>query len=355
MSGKGKQEAAPAKGSKTFKVPVEFAPLNLPLERRLQTLGVLWFIMFPLICYVIVIYSLFNEYLQPVMIPYLLWFYFADSDTPQNGIGRRRDFLRRLPMHRWMRDYFPVHLHKTAELDPRGNYLFAYHPHGVIGVGAFINFGTEANNISEVYPGLEISPCTLSVNFNTPLIREYIMGLGMAHVGKESLCNMLLGPPGRSALIVVGGANEALEAHPGSYALTLKRRRGFIKMALITGASLVPVFGFGENDLWDQVPNPQGSMLRQFQRRALNSMSVSMPLIKGRGIFQYSYGLLPHRRPVHVVVGKPIKVQRVLDPTQAEITELQETYMNALRDLYNEHKDKYELAIPRRKSLVFDE
>ena len=27
--------------------------------------------------------------------------------------------------------YFPAKMHKTADLDPAGNYLFACHPHGI--------------------------------------------------------------------------------------------------------------------------------------------------------------------------------------------------------------------------------
>jgi Diacylglycerol acyltransferase len=54
-------------------------------------------------------------------------------------------------------------------------------------------------------------------------------------------------------MIVVGGAAESLNAFPGTYNLVLKKRLGFIKLALRNGASLVPVLSFGENDLWDQV------------------------------------------------------------------------------------------------------
>jgi hypothetical protein len=55
--------------------------------------------------------------------------------------------------------------------------------------------------------------------------------------------------PGSSLTIVVGGAAESLSAHPGTADLTLKRRKGFIKLAIRGGADLVPVFSFGENDV----------------------------------------------------------------------------------------------------------
>lgn len=52
---------------------------------------------------------------------------------------------------------------------------------------------------------------------------------------------------------VSGGAEEALDAHPGYHTLTLKSRRGFIREALKTGAHLVPVYSFGENEVFEQV------------------------------------------------------------------------------------------------------
>lgn len=48
-------------------------------------------------------------------------------------------------------------------------------------------------------------------------------------------------------MIVVGGAAEALYAFPGKYDLVLKKRLGFIRVAIRNGACLVPVISFGEN------------------------------------------------------------------------------------------------------------
>jgi hypothetical protein len=37
------------------------------------------------------------------------------------------------------------------------------------------------------------------------------------------------------------------------------RRLGFIKPAIREGADLVPVFSFGENDIYEQMPNEKGT------------------------------------------------------------------------------------------------
>jgi 2-acylglycerol O-acyltransferase 2 len=74
-----------------------------------------------------------------------------------------------------------------------------------------------------------------------------VIALGLCSVSKKSVETILTKGPGHSCTIVVGGASEALYAFPGTANLVLKRRMGFIKMAIKTGAHLVPIFAFGEN------------------------------------------------------------------------------------------------------------
>jgi hypothetical protein len=42
-----------------------------------------------------------------------------------------------------MADYFPIRLHKTVDIPPTKSYIFGYHPHGIISLGAFVNFATD--------------------------------------------------------------------------------------------------------------------------------------------------------------------------------------------------------------------
>lgn len=156
-----------------------------------------------------------------------------------------------------MRDYFPVSLVKESELDPSKAYVFGYHPHGIIGLGAWVNFITEGNEFSSLFPGINLRVCTLETNFRLPLYREFLLSLGLISVSKKSCMNTLARGPGNAILIVVGGASEALYAKPRTNDLVIKRRLGFIKLALTTGSSLVPIMSFGENDIYDQVLNPK--------------------------------------------------------------------------------------------------
>lgn len=67
---------------------IKFAPLNVPLERRLQTLAAAaWFITFALggiICSTLAVYLFFFTRLNWLVLIYLLWWYY-DRDTKNKG------------------------------------------------------------------------------------------------------------------------------------------------------------------------------------------------------------------------------------------------------------------------------
>merc|ERR1712073_14027 len=111
-------------------------------------------------------------------------------------------------------------------------------------------------------------------------------------------------------------------AHPGNSKIVLKDRAGFVKVALMAGASLVPVWGFGENNLYENLA-VKSSSVRKWQRRLQKMISFAPILMEGRGVFSYSGGLIPHRRPITVVVGDPIPTGKPdPNPTNERIADI---------------------------------
>jgi len=168
--------------------------------------------------------------------------------------------------------------------------------------------------------------------------------LGLCDASKES-CNYILEKGnGNSILLVVGGAKESLDARPSNeYILTLKNRKGFVKIGLANGASLVPIFSFGENDLYDQVANPRGSRLRHFQMLVQKRLGYATPFFKGRGVFQYAIGFLPNRRVIDTYVGAPIHLPKLdREKITSEIVDKYHTeYMEALKRLFDTYKARH--------------
>ncbi|CAF1417284.1 unnamed protein product [Adineta ricciae] len=321
-----------------------FAPLNIPWYRRFQTLTIVVWWLLPWFCLYLTIYFLFycNCYSTAFMIVYITWMV-KFRTFPKTG-GHRQQWFRRCIWWKWFVDYFPIHLHKTCELPSDRSYIFGYHPHGIIALGGFGNFCTEATGFERLFPGINARFLVLNSNFQIPFYDLFLTMVGACDASKES-CNYILRQShGNSIVLVLGGSKEALDAHPSSkYMLTLKNRKGFVKVALANGASLVPVFSFGENDLYEQVSNPRGSTLRSIQMHLQKIMGYSLPLFHGRGIFQYKIGLLPIRHPVHTYVGEPIQIPKVSSEliTSKLIDEYHQKYMDALEQLFDKYKTKH--------------
>ncbi|KAK2824797.1 hypothetical protein Q7C36_018724 [Tachysurus vachellii] len=220
-------------------------------------------------------------------------------------------------------------------------------------------FKDEGTVCSVKYPIEETltDGCRAAVGLLLPRVCSMLSGslcaaLCLVSSEKASVSYLLSHPGGGAAAVVaVGGAPESLEARPGALTLQLLQRKGFIKLALKHGAGLVPVFSFGENELFDQMENPVGSALRRVQDRLQRVMGVALPLFHARGVFQYSFGLLPYRRPVYTVVGRPIRVDLNPCPTKEDIESLHQRYMEGLTQLFEENKEKY--GINKDKHLKF--
>jgi hypothetical protein len=119
--------------------------------------------------------------------------------------------------------------------------IFSCHPHGLLSVGPFINFCTNGSGFNTKFPGIHSYPATLTGQFYFPFRREIIIALGVVAASARGICSILKREGGGNAVcLVVGGAEEALDSHEGNYSLCINKRKGFVRLALQNGASLVP-------------------------------------------------------------------------------------------------------------------
>lgn len=171
--------------------------------------------------------------------------------------------------------------------------------------------------------------------------------MGLASVSRESIENILsTGGPnnegmGRAVTIVVGGARESLEAKPGTLRLILRRRKGFIKIAIRTGADLVPVLAFGENEIYQQVDAESHPYINKVQLWLKKVIGFTVPLFHARGVFNYDVGMMPYRRPLNIVVGRPIRVVMQKEPSREYVDKVHEEYTQELLRLWNDWKGTF--------------
>ncbi|KAM8987453.1 diacylglycerol O-acyltransferase 2-like isoform 1-T1 [Ara ararauna] len=322
-------------------------PSQRDIHSWLQLLSVLqWvlsFLLLGIVSLLLLIYLVFTSF-WPISALYLAWIIF-DWDTPEKG-GRRLPCLRRWTVWRHFRDYFPVKLVKTHELSPSHNYIIGSHPHGILCVGAFCNFITGSTGFEEMFPGIRPFLTTLAGNFRLPVFREYLMSGGLCPVTRRAIGYLLSkNGTGNAVAIVIGGAAESLSCCPGITTLTLKNRKGFVRLALQHGAHLVPSFSFGENDLFRQVVFEEGSWMRSIQQRFQKMMGFAPCVFYGRGLTSIqSRGFLPYAKPITTVVGEPVTVPKIEDPSSEVVDVYHEMYIRSLLKLFNENKTKYGLS-----------
>jgi 2-acylglycerol O-acyltransferase 2 len=90
----------------------------------------------------------------------------------------------------------------------------------------------------------------------------------------------------------------------------MKSRKGFVKAALQTGSSLVPIYLLGSTQLFQVATGPVGD----FFQRVSRAFKASIIPFHGR------YGtLIPYPHPLAVLVGTPIDVVQIDNPTQQQV------------------------------------
>ncbi len=359
-----------------------------PMANRLQTMAVAWHISSFVLFSIFSLLIISNPFTWIVVIPYLI--YFFNDRSPANGdvVYRYSPWVRSLKIWKYYCDYFPIELVKTVDLEPTftpcneeeekenkklqeyytlrlwpsdyeirlfkkntvyshgykrtgPKYIFGYHPHGIGALGSFGAFATEGRGWSNKFPGIPVSLLTLVTQFHIPFYRDYLLSVGISSVSRKNALKVL--DNNQSICIVVGGARESLISIPGTSGLILNKRKGFIKLAIQAGnVSLVPVYTFGENDCYNILATDETSIIRKLQLWVKENFGFTIPIFYARGLFNYDFGLLPFRAPLHVVVGRPIHVKEQQEnPEQSLVDHYHELYVEELKRIYLENRDRY--------------
>eukprot|EP00662_Eupelagonemidae_sp_cell21_P008531 gene8531-43992_t len=146
-------------------------------------------------------------------------------------------------------------------------------------------------------PGVPLSSVRLlvaSFTLYVPIVRELYLGLGFVDASRRSMDECL--KRGYSVMLLPGGATEALYCNDEDEPLVLRARPGFVRAAVRSGASLVPVFTFGESDhtVFDHPAVGSGRWRRQ--RAIQQIVGINFPYTPQ----------LPRPLPCLTVVGKPV-------------------------------------------------
>lgn len=199
--------------------------------------------------------------------------------------------------------------------------LYGVHPHGAFCLGNIVLF---------------CSPLMTSVRFvfspalfASPFFRLWCRLTGKpGSADKASMIKYM--KRGEHLAIPPGGFEEATLSSPNHDRVYIKKRAGFIKLALQHGYSVVPTYVFGENKTY---LNVQGGWKARLK---LNSFGVPAIMVYGFSVLP----LLPrrHKHGLFIVAGDPLELPKIENPSREEVKLWHDRYIAALVKIFDDHK-----------------
>lgn len=205
------------------------------------------------------------------------------------------------------------------------SFILSLHPHGLIPFGSIINLTLDEKrkNIYKNYPYFRdrIIAGSASFNYFFPIIREFYLILGSVDCSRPVLDNFL--KKDNIISVFLGGARESGYSGKGSTKLVVNNRWGIFKMALENGMSIVPVYTFNENNLFESLIS-ENKFLEFFHKKT----GLWVPF----GIFNFK------KIKYVTVFGEEIKVEKKNVITNNDIDKVRELYKEGLQNIFKKYK-----------------
>lgn len=310
----------------------DLAPDLTPLEHtericgtllyiNLSGAGIVW-LSLALICYCCGWYHPARSFamytLMPIGIWLVIYILYDRSKDSRYGIHHKNQ-------HKYLhlKYVWPVELHPSAKRE--GPLIFCIVPHGVIPLG--IDYA--------MFDKLGAGRCNwvaAPVLFKLPFFRSYLERVGAMPANAANIRAALA--RNENVAIVLDGVAGMFQATTEHQEVAyLLKRKGIVKFALESGASLVPVYGFGHSELWTKLLDP----FRLFERI---STSLDISLVPFFGLGGWPLGPT-NRVPLAMVFGQPLECPQKPVPSQGEIDCYHTHLLDSFKETFDKHKAAY--------------
>ncbi|OQS06578.1 diacylglycerol acyltransferase [Thraustotheca clavata] len=268
------------------------------------------------------VFSTYRAYILAFLTLYYSFRYLVPRQTWPAYIELFQDLSAKYPYFRSQKVHFED---ATIGTSATTKTLFAFHPHGILGGNWLVN-----GIICRDFRACEIHWLVFDQLKRIPFTAEVIKWLRVDGADKATFVKLM--KQNKNIAFIPGGFEEATLFEYGVHCLYLKKRFGFIKLALMHGYQVVPVYSFGEEFTVQCFTG-----FKQL-RVWLNRYKIPTTFFIGR----WSCFFLPKNDlDMNTVIGKPVVLPQISSPTPEDIQKYHSIYMNAVRELFDRHKAKF--------------
>jgi hypothetical protein len=204
-------------------------------------------------------------------------------------------------------------------------YMVAIAPHGIFPFGSAM---TLVGDISEnIFDNLR--PVTIQAAMHVPFVSTLLRSTGAIMAGKESLKTAL--KCNQNIMIVPGGMAEMFYAGLGTEVALLENRKNFIKLAMESGATVVPTFVFGNSSTFNLFP------FAKYLETISRYLRIAFTPFYGRWFLPF----FPNFVPLLYVVGKPITFSATNQPSAQDVDIAHSLFVAGMRQLFYKYRQYY--------------
>mmetsp|Transcript_20267 Transcript_20267/g.47328 ORF Transcript_20267/g.47328 Transcript_20267/m.47328 type:complete len:359 (+) Transcript_20267:125-1201(+) len=219
------------------------------------------------------------------------------------------------------------------DVEQAGAWIGAGPPHGVLPLANILSISAVTTFTFRKFVG-----AGASVVGYTPFLR-YMTMYGFTDVSSKSIAKSL--SQGVSVGLVPDGIAGIFRCSGSDEVVVLKKRKGLARLALRTGHALVPAYSIGNTAAFSAWYDPWGIM-----ERVSRKLQAAVFPYWGRACLP-----IPRRCNVTMLIGTPLTVSKVENPTEEQIDELHERLLNEFTTLFNTHKASLGWA---DKKIIFE-
>lgn len=226
--------------------------------------------------------------------------------------------------------------------DRTRNYFLCYFPHSLYGYGLFIlrRYFLDNWNMTMLFSGADII-------FHVPMLRRCMTWWGLTKVSRNALSQTLRLPYPHNILMFQPDGIAGMFYGLDQEQIVLNKRKGFCRIALQTGASLVPCYVLGANQMYHRKWGPDSLAARL-------SHAYHFSCVYWTDRLGIPFGFVPMNIKMVVCIGTPIDIDvKIVNPTTEQVNALHTRFVEELKDLYDRNKHRMGEAWAQQRDRLY--